>query len=560
MTRAFYRTTRAFYRTTRAFYRTTREAWWPPLDAPDASGTSAVERRWITFFLVLGLAARSARFFLRFPLWEDECFLAISFIDRGFAELWLPLGHHQVAPPLFLFIELALVRSLGFTEWTLRLFSFVSSVAGLLLFRAVAARWLKGLALVLAVGAFSVSYPAVRYAAEAKPYGSDALVSLILLALFTPALSGPGRTRALGLLALLLPFLIGLSYPAVFVAGGATLVAAAVYRRERAPVRDWIRLLACGTSLALAFAGWTLLVAGPQRAAEASFMEVGWQGAFPPVEEPWRLPLWLVATHASDFLAYPVGGPRFASTASFLLCLAGLDQLVRVRDGRLLGLSVAPVSLHLLASAFHRYPYGGHARLSLYASPLICCLIGLGAARVVGWLTAREAAGRGALLAVLTAIGVLTIARDVRFPYKTMSDQRARAFAQWYWTSAVTKEEVACVRRDLGVDLAPGTFEELSWSAEYVCNRRIYAPAGNRGGPDLARVAPGRPLVCLVYRDPRFPLDVAAFERWMSAMRSRYDLAGREVFAFPRYDKRERTLLQVDTLEAYRFTVRAPVD
>lgn len=523
-----------------------------------ASGTSAVERRWITFFLALGLAARSARFFLRFPLWEDECFLAINFIDRGFAALWRPLDHHQVAPPLFLWIELALVRSLGFTEWTLRLFSFVSSVAGLLLFRVVAARWLKGLALVLAVGTFSVSYPAIRYAAEAKPYGSDALVSLILLAFFTRALSGPGRTRRLWLLTLLLPLLLGLSYPAVFVAGGAILVAAAVYRKERAPLRDWIGLVACGASLVLAFAGWTLLVAGPQRGAEASFMEVGWQGAFPPVKEPWRLPLWLVATHASDFLAYPVGGPRFASSATFLLCLAGLAHLARRRDLRLLGLCAAPVSLHLLAAALHRYPYGGHSRLSLYASPLICCLVGLGAAGVVKRLAAREAAGRGVVLAVLIAIGVLTIARDLRFPYKTLSDEQARDFARWFWPSAATKEEVACVRRDLGVDLAPGTFDELSWSAEYVCNRRIYAPPSARGGPDLTRVSPGRPLVCLVYRDPRFPLDVAAFDRWMSEMRSRYDLAGKEVFAFPRRDKRETTLLQVDTLEAYRFTVRGP--
>lgn len=537
-----------------------RSGPWEGGNGPATSGRETLERRWITFFLVLGLAARSARFFLRFPLWEDECFLAINFIDRGFAALWRPLDHHQVAPPLFLWVELSLVRSLGFTEWSLRLFSFVSSVAGLLLFRAVAARWLKGLALVLAVGAFSVSYPAIRYAAETKPYGSDALVSLVLLALFTRALSGPERARSLGGVTLLLPFLLGLSYPAVFVAGGAILVTAAVFRRERAPLRDWIGLAACGASLLLAFAGWTLLVSGPQRGAEASFMELGWQGAFPPMKEPWRLPLWLVATHASDFLAYPVGGPRFASSASFLLCLAGLARLLGRRDGRFLGLCVAPVSLHLVAAALHRYPYGGHSRLSLYASPFICCLVGVGSAAVVERLAARSAAGRGVAFAVLAAIGALTIARDVRYPYKTLSDRRARDFARWFWPSAAAKEEVACVRRDLGVDLAPGTFEELSWSAEYVCNRRIYAPPGNRGAPDLARVAPGRPLVCLVYRDPRFPLDVAAFDRWMSGMRARYDLAGKEVFAFPRYDKRERTLLQVDTLEAYRFTPRGPLN
>lgn len=110
--------------------------------------------------------------------------------------------------------------------------------------------------------------------------------------------------------------------------------------------------------------------------------------------------------------------------------------------------------------------------------------------------------------------------------------------------------------QDLGVDLAPGTFRELSWSAEYVCNRRIYAPESHRGAPDWGSVAKGRPLLCLVYRDPRFPLDAPAFERWLAAMRKRYDLVGRESYAFPRYDKRERNLLTTDTLEAYRFVVR----
>jgi len=532
------------------------EAFWPSADGPTSSGTAS-ELRWITLFLSLGLLARSVRFLLCFPLWEDECFLAVNLIDRGFGALLRPLDYHQVAPPLFLWIELAMVKSLGFTEWSLRFFAFGSSVASLLLFRSVAARWLSGLPLVFAVGVFSVSYPAVRYAAEAKPYGPDALVSLVLLALFTSALSRPERSRPLWLLALLFPVLLGLSYPAVFVAGGASLVAIAVFARERAPLRSWVALAVCGASLALSFAFWTFFVAAPQHAAEASFMERGWQGSFPPVEKPWLLPWWLVATHASDFLAYPVGGPRFASTATFLLCLAGLAHLVRRRSHRLLALGLAPVSLHLLAAAFHRYPYGGHSRLSQYASPLICCLAGLGAAALVERLAAPHAARRS-VLGVLLVVGVATIARDVTFPYKTRSDQRARAFAQWFWASAAAKEEVACARRDLGLDLAPGTFGELSWSAEYVCNRRIYAPASNRGGPDWSRVAPGRPLVCLVYRDPRFPLDVAAFDRWLSEMRTRYDLVGKEVFAFPRYDKRERTLLQTDTLETYRFASRAP--
>lgn len=170
--------------------------------------------RWIAAFLVLGLVARSVRYFLRFPLWEDESFLAANFIGRGFREIWQPLDQHQVAPPLFLWVELALVRALGFTELTLRLFAFVSSVASLFLFRFFAARWLSGLALVVAVGTFAVSYPAVRYAAEAKPYNPDALVSLTLLALFTLAVSQPARSRPVWIATALMPLLLARSWNA----------------------------------------------------------------------------------------------------------------------------------------------------------------------------------------------------------------------------------------------------------------------------------------------------------------------------------------------------------
>src|SRR5262245_27169286 len=64
----------------------------------------------LLFFLCLGLAARALRFFLRFPLWEDECFLCVNFLHRDFWQVLEPLQYHQVAPPLFLWIELGMVK------------------------------------------------------------------------------------------------------------------------------------------------------------------------------------------------------------------------------------------------------------------------------------------------------------------------------------------------------------------------------------------------------------------------------------------------------------------
>src|SRR5271157_4658777 len=45
----------------------------------------------IAAFLVLGCVFRIIRYAQNFPLWSDECFLSVNFIDRGYRELLEPL-------------------------------------------------------------------------------------------------------------------------------------------------------------------------------------------------------------------------------------------------------------------------------------------------------------------------------------------------------------------------------------------------------------------------------------------------------------------------------------
>src|SRR5207253_6653569 len=61
-----------------------------PLSSPENSSSLLDPRRlkkWTLAFLLLGLAARCVRYFLRFPLWEDEAFLCVNLIDRDYAGL-----------------------------------------------------------------------------------------------------------------------------------------------------------------------------------------------------------------------------------------------------------------------------------------------------------------------------------------------------------------------------------------------------------------------------------------------------------------------------------------
>ena len=54
-----------------------------PLDLPAARGgplASRLECRLIWMFLVLGIAARTVRYLLWFPLWEDEAFIGANLL------------------------------------------------------------------------------------------------------------------------------------------------------------------------------------------------------------------------------------------------------------------------------------------------------------------------------------------------------------------------------------------------------------------------------------------------------------------------------------------------
>lgn len=193
-----------------------------------ASAAGDWQTRWIITFLALGVAVRALRYLLRFPLWGDESLLASNLLDRGFLDLLRPLDHIQIAPLLFLTVEHAVTRLLGFSEWSLRLFPFVCSVASLFVFQRLAKLVFRGEAVVLAVGIFAASYPGLRYSAEVKPYGVDLFVSTVLLTLTAAWWRRQDQLRWLWGLAAFVPLALALSYPALFVAGGVSVAVAAI--------------------------------------------------------------------------------------------------------------------------------------------------------------------------------------------------------------------------------------------------------------------------------------------------------------------------------------------
>ncbi len=187
-------------------------------------------------FVGLGLLIRLVRFLVVYPIWHDEAFVAVNFLNRGYLDLLRPLDYYQACPILFLWIELTAVRLIGFSESALRLFPFICGLASVLLFRHLAARLLRGIPLLLAVAVFATAFYPIRHSAEVKPYASDLLASLILLALAVEWLRTPEQSRWWWALSLVVPILLALSYPSVLVAAGLAVALAPKVSRLRPPL------------------------------------------------------------------------------------------------------------------------------------------------------------------------------------------------------------------------------------------------------------------------------------------------------------------------------------
>jgi hypothetical protein len=532
-----------------------------PLDPFPAAAECLTPRRiahlaWA--FLLLGIVARLIRYLLCFPLWPDESYLACNYLDRGYLDLLKPLNFIQVAPLGYLWVQKTVLLVCGFSEYSLRLYSLLCGIGGLFVFRHLAGRLLQGVAFLLAVGVFAVSYPLVRYSAEAKPYCSDMLVSLVLLALAVEWLRSGRASRWWWALIVAMPLAVLLSYPAVFVAGAISLVMAAeICRHGSWP--QWLRWGALGAALcgglALSFgccAIHQMHVSGPQQ-------RENFASAFPPLSSPRDLAVFLWVNHTGETVPYPIGEKHGASLLTTICCATALVLLVRRRRLALAALLSVPLALHFVAAALHAYPYGYHARFFLYLGSVFCLLMGLGGAALLSLLRCRRwsaAAPVTVALVLLAAIAVGTSVRDFFKPYKDKSFLRDRDFARWFWPEKAFGAELLCLQYDFHRRFyAPAEGDDLA--SIHFCNQRIYWRRSWAPEPSDAwrqRISKTHPLRC-VRLNPIIttPGDEAAFRRWLAWMQFAYEIQLVGWQAYPISFWRNDELLSIDQVEVLEF-------
>jgi hypothetical protein len=499
------------------------------------------------------------RYLVDYPIWHDEAFVAASLWDRGFGELARPLEYGQVAPWLFMAIERLAVLCLGYSEMTLRLFPTVCSILSVVVFRHLASRLLRGWALVLSTAIFACAFYPIRHGNEIKPYSADLLAALLLLTTAVEYLRKPDSSRWLWIAAAASPVLLGLSYPAVFVAGGIGL-ALAFPIAIRGTTRVRLGFLAYGFMLVGSFLAIYMVATVVQQREMGSFYRLGyWKDSFPPLDRPWWIPVWLLEMHGGNMFAYPVGERKGGSSATLVCALVGCLALWR-RDRRtLMGVLTLPFGLGLVAAFMGRYPYGGEARIMQYLAPSICLLTGLGAAALLA-RTSRPRMAWAAprvLLVAMAALAVGLAARDLAKPYRVPADLRAREFARRFWVEQSEGAELACLKSDLGIE-----FDHQTWragmSAVYLFYQRMYSPRHRSGGPfELGRdtYTDAHPLRLVVYND--LNPDASRMKAWLTGMARDYRLTRSETFVVDPGKDGESWLR--DVYGVFEFVSRGPM-
>jgi hypothetical protein len=378
---------------------------------------------WSLVLLFAALAWRAVRYALVFPMWGDEGMLAVNFHDRTPLGLLETLDYGQIAPPGFLWLELAASNLLGFTEPVLRLVPFLAGMVAVLLFWHLSRKLLDHRSALMAMAVFAASFYPTRYVAEVKPYSLDLLLALaIILAAWAVYERPVVASRWVGF-AILASVAAWLSYPSIFVSGGACLWLVMV-TYGGAGRRQWAPVLVVGALIAASFLAMYVLAGSGQRASGPTSY---WSAGFPPMSEPWKIPLWALDVHTGMMMAYPNGGHSGGSTVSFLLAVVGGVVLWRRRRPVLL-LLLSPLPLMFLAAALQKYPYGASARVAQHVAPAACLLIGTGVVCVLRRVLGSRRTIRAIPIAVLPflVVAIVGIGRDFVRPYHSQADVMVR--------------------------------------------------------------------------------------------------------------------------------------
>ena len=420
--------------------------------------------------IVIGLVLRLIQFLRSDSIWGDEAMLALSVASRSFNELLRPLAYGQVAPVPFLWAERLMVQLFGVNEWALRALPLIAGCALCVAMALLARRMLRQDEATVALVLTAFSQILVRYSAEAKPYISDAFLTVVVIGAAGALIGRMDNKRSWIVLALAGAVAIASALPSVFVCFGvAVALVTQAFRHKRVDLLPRIGLLALSwaTLYSLFYFGF---YRGP---ANAPYMRTFWEGSFLTLGSP-RL---LVRTQAALLewaRAVDAGWALFGlSAVTLALVVLGIVTLWRRRQESYALLLLAPAIAPFAASALGLYPVA--SRLLLFAAPLFIMLMAVGAMWAAGKVNALIPPVRQRWVAALLVLPAVTTVLASLFYDR---DQQMRPLVQALKDRWLPGEAVYVFHRIVpawlfySTDWTAPNLEQLAWAM------RISGPGG----------------------------------------------------------------------------------
>lgn len=326
--------------------------------------------------LAVGVAVRVVQYQPARSLWHDEAALGANIIQRSYSELLAPLDFNQGAPIGFLMVEKTMALFFGNSDWGLRLVPVVAGIAALLVFYRVARLYVSAEAALVALALFAIGRGLVYYSAELKQYSSDVLITLLLWwyagRVFVRgedctiwSMFGWGVVGGVAL---------WFSHSAVLVlAGTGTCFGVACLVQ-----RQWRKLGGFALTGSIWLGSFAVChVLFLSQLGDNDYLQTFWKTAFMPLPprslgDLYWFPQTLFAAleMPGGFLAQKVSLAGIAALVFAIGCLA------LASNRRALFALLAPMAFTLLASGFHKYPFGD--RLILFLVPLLFIVMAAG--------------------------------------------------------------------------------------------------------------------------------------------------------------------------------------
>jgi Dolichyl-phosphate-mannose-protein mannosyltransferase len=323
-------------------------------------------------FLLISLPARFAG--LNSSLWMDEAWVANSLLEPSLRDMFFT----KTWTPLFLLLGRWTISFAGSSDVAFRILPLAAGLTALVLVALALRRWLTMPAALLSLTLIASNYWVIKYPQQVKQYGTDLLVSALLLFLLGRFIEGGQSWRQFGAPLFVSAVGLFLSYTTMFWIPTLLLCAAI----PRGSGIRWKRMAwAAGLLLSVLVVEYVVFIM-PNR----SFSLVdNWRASYLDPLHP------LISMERLIFsigtLLVAVQGPPAAISGLTTAALAIYASLRAARgalvakhpDFVILAAGALPLGSVLTAGTLQLYPVLDYPRMLMFALPSLALLLGYGA-------------------------------------------------------------------------------------------------------------------------------------------------------------------------------------